>query len=128
VPAHRRPLGMVFQEANLFPHLSVRRNMEFGQQRVPASERRFTLPDVGELLGIGHLLERMPVGLSGGERQRVAIARALLASPRYFCWTNRWPGSTFSANSRSCPTWNACTATCGYRSSTSATPPTRSPA
>ena len=81
VPAHRRPLGMVFQEANLFPHLSVRRNMEFGQQRVPASERRFTLPDVGELLGIGHLLERMPVGLSGGERQRVAIARALLASP-----------------------------------------------
>lgn len=86
VPTHQRSLGYVFQEASLFAHLSVRRNMEFGQKReqqhaVPA-EQRFDLTSVAELLGIGSLLERMPASLSGGERQRVAIARALLAAPR----------------------------------------------
>lgn len=82
VPVHRRALGYVFQEASLFPHLSVRANLEFGRKRVPAHERRFALAPVTALLGIEHLLERRPDGLSGGERQRVAIARALLASPR----------------------------------------------
>jgi molybdate transport system ATP-binding protein len=82
VPPHRRALGVVFQEASLFPHLSVRRNMLFGEQRAPVGERRFALADVAELLGIGHLLERSPGQLSGGERQRVAIARALLAAPQ----------------------------------------------
>jgi molybdate transport system ATP-binding protein len=82
VPVHKRALGYVFQEASLFPHLSVRANLEFGRKRVPAHERRFALEPVTELLGIGALLERRPDGLSGGERQRVAIARALLASPR----------------------------------------------
>ena len=86
VPAHHRALGYVFQEASLFPHLSVRRNIEFGQKRsqsrAVATEQRFDLASVAELLGIGGLLERMPASLSGGERQRVAIARALLAAPR----------------------------------------------
>jgi molybdate transport system ATP-binding protein len=82
VPVHRRALGYVFQEASLFPHLSVRANLAFGRKRVPAQERRFALAPVADLLGIGSLLERRPDGLSGGERQRVAIARALLASPR----------------------------------------------
>lgn len=82
VPTHRRALGYVFQEASLFPHLSVRGNLEFGQKRAPAAERRFELPAVAELLGLGGLLERRPDSLSGGERQRVAIARALLAAPR----------------------------------------------
>ena len=82
VPTHRRALGMVFQEASLFAHLSVRRNMEFGQKRALTATSAFTLSEVSELLGIGHLLERMPVQLSGGERQRVAIARALLAAPQ----------------------------------------------
>jgi molybdate transport system ATP-binding protein len=82
VPTHRRALGYVFQEASLFAHLSVRRNMEFGQRRVAASARRFGLDAVAELLGIKGLLERMPASLSGGERQRVAIARALLTAPR----------------------------------------------
>jgi molybdate transport system ATP-binding protein len=82
VPVHQRALGYVFQEASLFPHLSVRANLEFGRKRVPAHERRFDLAPVTELLGIVSLLERRPDGLSGGERQRVAIARALLASPR----------------------------------------------
>ena len=86
LPPHQRALGMVFQEASLFAHLSVRRNMEYGQKRVlksaPATERRFALPEVSELLGIAHLLERSTRQLSGGERQRVAIARALLAAPK----------------------------------------------
>jgi len=81
VPPHRRALGVVFQEASLFPHLSVRGNMEFGQKRTAASNR-FALPEIAEMLGIGHLLERSPTQLSGGERQRVAIARALLAAPK----------------------------------------------
>ena len=81
VPPHRRALGVVFQEASLFAHLSVRRNIEYGQQRaVPHADAR-VLSEVAELLGIAHLLERSPGQLSGGERQRVAIARALLAAP-----------------------------------------------
>jgi molybdate transport system ATP-binding protein len=82
VPVHKRAIGYVFQEASLFPHLSVRANLEFGRRRVPVHERRFALEPVTALLGIAGLLERRPDGLSGGERQRVAIARALLASPR----------------------------------------------
>jgi molybdate transport system ATP-binding protein len=82
LPTHRRPLGYVFQEANLFAHLSVRANLEYGLKRVTAAARRVEWDRAIELLGIGHLLERKPDRLSGGERQRVAIARALLTSPR----------------------------------------------
>ncbi|SPB15235.1 ABC transporter [Caballeronia novacaledonica] len=82
LPTHKRPLGYVFQEASLFPHLNVKKNLRFGLDRVRASERRVDLSQAAELLGIGHLLDRMPAGLSGGERQRVGIARALLTSPR----------------------------------------------
>lgn len=82
MPVHQRPLGYVFQEANLFAHLSVRRNLQFGQARIPAARHRVEFDRAIDLLGIGHLLERKPAGLSGGERQRVAIARALLTSPR----------------------------------------------
>ncbi len=82
LPPHRRPLGFVFQEASLFPHLSVRRNLEYGLKRVPVHERRVTLSEAVALLGIERLMTRRPLGLSGGERQRVAIARALLTSPR----------------------------------------------
>ncbi|MBL8431664.1 MAG: molybdenum ABC transporter ATP-binding protein [Dechloromonas sp.] len=82
VPTHRRALGVVFQEASLFPHLSVRGNMEFGQKRASTTTIGFSLPEITGLLGIAHLLERMPAQLSGGERQRVAIARALFAAPR----------------------------------------------
>ena len=82
LPTHRRPLGYVFQEASLFPHLSIRRNLEFGMKRVSAAERKVSLAHAIELLGIGHLLERRPDSLSGGERQRVGIARALAVSPR----------------------------------------------
>ena len=80
---HRRPLGYVFQEASLFPHLSVRANLEYGLKRILPSERKVPLEQVVEWLGLGRLIERGdPAKLSGGERQRVAIGRALLTSPR----------------------------------------------
>ncbi|MEO4046352.1 molybdenum ABC transporter ATP-binding protein [Pseudomonas sp. CAU 1711] len=79
---HKRALGYVFQEASLFPHLSVRSNLEFGQKRIAAAARRIDLDQAARLLGIDHLLARDPATLSGGERQRVGIARALLTSPR----------------------------------------------
>ena len=81
VPPHRRAVGYVFQDANLFSHLSVRRNLEFGLKRVPSTKRRVAWDQAVQLLGIEHLLQRSPERLSGGERQRVAIARALLTSP-----------------------------------------------
>ena len=82
LPTYQRPLGYVFQEASLFPHLNVRRNLEYGMKRVPASERRASLEQAISLLGIGNLLTQLPDTLSGGERQRVAIARALAVSPQ----------------------------------------------
>ncbi len=81
VPPHKRALGYVFQEPSLFPHLSVRANLEFGLKRIPRQQRRVDMTQATELLGIGHLLERHPQHLSGGERQRIGIARALLTSP-----------------------------------------------
>ncbi|MHB8846858.1 MAG: molybdenum ABC transporter ATP-binding protein [Burkholderiales bacterium] len=81
LPVHRRPLGYVFQEASLFAHLTIRRNLEYGLSRVPALLRRISLERAIELLGIGHLLDRMPAALSGGELQRAGIARALAVSP-----------------------------------------------
>ncbi|KAA6183057.1 molybdenum ABC transporter ATP-binding protein [Thiohalocapsa marina] len=87
VPTHRRPIGYVFQEASLFPHLSVLGNLRYGQKRSRranpgARDTRFRLEQAVELLGIDHLLERRPAALSGGERQRVGMARALAVSPR----------------------------------------------
>ena len=82
LPTHRRPLGYVFQEASLFHHLSIRRNLEYGMRRVPVAARRVSLDQAVELLRIAPLLDRMPDKLSGGEKQRVAIARALATSPR----------------------------------------------
>lgn len=79
---HRRRTGVVFQDAHLLPHLSVRANLGYGRYFTPATERRITLAPVVAALGIGHLMDRRPGTLSGGERQRVAIGRALLASPR----------------------------------------------
>lgn len=80
--AHKRPIGYVFQNANLFPHLTALNNLTFGLKRIPAAARRVDLQRAVELLGIGHLLQRLPAQLSGGEQQRVGIARAILTSPR----------------------------------------------
>ncbi len=81
LPVHKRPLGYVFQEASLFPHLSAGKNLRFGLKR-SKTEGAVNLDHVIGLLGIEHLLERKADYLSGGERQRVAIARALAVSPR----------------------------------------------
>jgi molybdate transport system ATP-binding protein len=80
LPPHRRQIGFVFQDARLFPHLSVRQNLHFGLKR--ASERRIGEAEVIGILGLEPFLARNPASLSGGERQRVAIGRALLAQPR----------------------------------------------
>ncbi len=79
-PAHKRSIGYVFQAPQLFPHLNVRRNIEFGLRR--SSSSRVDQAQVVEMLGLSDLLERKPDGLSGGEAQRVAIAAVLLRSPQ----------------------------------------------
>ena len=81
LPPHRRAVGYVFQEASLFPHLSVRGNVEYGLSRAggPAA---ISFDAAVDLLGLAPLLGRVPQNLSGGERQRVALARALLSQPR----------------------------------------------
>ena len=82
LPPHKRRMGLVFQDAQLFPHLSVAANLAYGRWFTPRSGRAIAREPVVEALGIGHLLGRMPATLSGGERQRVAIGRAVLSAPR----------------------------------------------
>jgi molybdate transport system ATP-binding protein len=82
LPLYKRPIGYVFQEPRLFPHYNVRANLLYGYKRIPSGERRITIEQVVDILGIGHLLERRIHKLSGGEQQRVAIGRALLTSPK----------------------------------------------
>jgi molybdate transport system ATP-binding protein len=81
-PKHKRRIGMVFQDARLFPHMSVASNLRYGRWFTPAAQRYADMSAVVDLLGIGPLLDRRPAKLSGGEKQRVAIGRALLASPK----------------------------------------------
>ncbi|TQV86777.1 molybdenum ABC transporter ATP-binding protein [Exilibacterium tricleocarpae] len=80
VPTHRRAVGYVFQEASLFPHLTVRGNLDYALKRRRAAALSFE--QVVSLLGVEPLLQRNTHKLSGGERQRVAIGRALLSSPQ----------------------------------------------
>ena len=88
LPTWQRPLGYVFQESSLLPHLNVTDNLNFGLKRAvkssgnAQSDAATALQDAIELLGIGSLLQRMPDQLSGGERQRVAIARAIVMKPK----------------------------------------------
>jgi len=82
IPKHKRRIGYVFQEARLFPHLSVRQNLAYGRWFAPAEDRSTDSKDVIALLGLEQILDRMPNLLSGGEKQRVAIGRALLSSPK----------------------------------------------
>ena len=82
LPAERRRIGYVFQDARLFPHLDVRGNLRYGQKRAPAPPHAIAFDEVIDLLGLAPLLARRPYTLSGGERQRVALGRALLSQPR----------------------------------------------
>jgi len=81
-PAYKRRVGLVFQDALLFPHLSVQQNLRFGAFFAPRAARGLNLQKVVDTLGIGHLMDRRPVQLSGGERQRVGVARALMSAPQ----------------------------------------------
>jgi molybdate transport system ATP-binding protein len=82
VPVEARRIGFVFQDPRLFPHMSVRANLEYGRRRRKEHDSSAGFDDVVELLGISGLLERRPHSLSGGEKQRIAIGRALLSNPR----------------------------------------------
>ncbi|WP_428426338.1 molybdenum ABC transporter ATP-binding protein [Pararhizobium sp.] len=82
VPAHKRRFGYVFQEARLFPHLSVRSNLGYGRWFSGRSHAGTDFNRIVDLLGVGALLDRAPANLSGGEKQRIAIGRALLSNPR----------------------------------------------
>lgn len=81
VPPYKRHIGLVFQDGQLLPHLTVRNNLLYGYNNILAAQRRFHLEAIVDLLEIGHLLERRPGNLSGGEKQRVALGRAVLYSP-----------------------------------------------
>ena len=82
VPVERRRIGYVFQDARLFPHLSVAGNLRYGERRRRDAPTLIGFDEVVELLGLARLLERRPWQLSGGERQRVSLGRALLSQPR----------------------------------------------
>lgn len=81
VPPHKRRIAVVFQDAQLFPHLSVEHNINFPRWFGHGRDAALPAGDIVQSLGIGHLMKRRPTGLSGGERQRVALARALMAEP-----------------------------------------------
>lgn len=82
LPPHLRPVAYVFQHANLFEHLSVQANLEYGWHRIKPEQRRISLQQIVEVLDLNPLSHRRTDTLSGGERQRVAIGRALAVSPQ----------------------------------------------
>ncbi len=84
VPAHERPVNMMFQSYALFPHMTVEANVGYGLRtlRIPADEKRKRVDDALQLVQLGHLGKRKPHQLSGGQRQRVALARALIRRPK----------------------------------------------
>jgi len=97
LPAHRRPVGMVFQDASLLPHLSVRQNLLYGHRRTRAAQD-VRLDEVVDLLGLDRLMDRSTPRLSGGESQRVALGRALLVQPRLLLMDE--PLSSLDADSK----------------------------
>lgn len=80
-PPERRPVGMVFQDHALFPHLTIAANVAFGIARQPAAQRQARVGELLDMVGISHLAERYPHEVSGGERQRASVARAVAPQP-----------------------------------------------
>ena len=93
LPAKKRDIAMVFQSYALYPHMKVRDNMSFALKlaSVSKAERMARVEEAAEILGLTHLLDRLPRDLSGGQRQRVAMGRALCVTRRPFCLMNRSP-------------------------------------
>jgi iron(III) transport system ATP-binding protein len=83
VPPCRRHLGVVFQQAALWPNMTVRGNIAFACRRENAAQKRVLIDKITELCGVGDLLNRNPATLSGGQARRVALARAFASRPRY---------------------------------------------
>jgi molybdate transport system ATP-binding protein len=81
LPPEQRRVGYVFQDGLLFPHLTVKANLLYGQRRRRSTARNIKLDHIVQILEIGNLLARWPLSLSGGQRQRVALGRALLCGP-----------------------------------------------
>tara|TARA_S200000501_G_scaffold190210_1_gene179057 strand:+ start:44291 stop:45358 length:1068 start_codon:yes stop_codon:yes gene_type:complete len=81
ISTHKRAVGFVTQESSLFPHLNVKKNIEYGFKRIHNREKNISVNQIVSLLEINHLLERNPKNLSGGEKQKVAIAQAIALNP-----------------------------------------------
>ena len=81
VPTHERGIGLVFQDARLFPHLTVRGNLHYAERRRPAARNAPIVVEIARRLEIEDLLDRPVRNLSGGERSRVALARAIVSAP-----------------------------------------------
>src|SRR5258708_2528816 len=82
LPAHRRGIGYVFQDGRLFPHMTVRQNLDYGRRMRRLPHDAAAQARIVDMLDIARLLDRRPAHLSGGERQRIAIGRALLMRPQ----------------------------------------------
>jgi molybdate transport system ATP-binding protein len=82
LPSYKRHIGYVFQDNQLFPHLTVKKNLLYGYNLLTEEQRHFTPGHIIKLFDIASLLERYPENLSGGEKQRVALGRAILTSPQ----------------------------------------------
>lgn len=81
IPMHQRKIALIFQQALLFPHMSVEQNLRYAEKFIPLTDRKFQFKQVIDLLELKPLIQRKSHQLSGGEAQRVSIARALLSSP-----------------------------------------------
>ena len=100
-PPHLRHVGYVTQDVALFPHMNVRRNIEYGRRR----GQKLELPAVTRILEIESLLERRVSTLSGGERQRVALARALMSAPELLLLDEPLAAIDVELRRRICGTW-----------------------